>query len=126
MGAGAAAGLEAAVGQGASLGWAVGPGAARREPEAGWEDRSGCADRPRSARAPLGWLPAFAGDWSEQAGRWYSPPSAPQRCGCRVLLLIGIITEPVGCLVRVATVDRRELPSMSLCIALFHNLDRTL
>ena len=32
-----------------------------------------------------------------------------QRCGCRVRLLIGIITEPVGCLVRVATVDRRTV-----------------
>ena len=42
------------VGQGARPGAAAGPGASRLGPGAGWADRSGCADTPRSARAPWG------------------------------------------------------------------------
>lgn len=105
---GAAAGLEAAVGQGAQPEVAVGPGAARQEPEAGWADRSGCADRPRSARAPWGgsrhlqatgvnrrvggtrhrrptlWMPGTAADWHYNRTRWLPGKGSHRRSpNCR-------------------------------------------
>lgn len=51
---GAAVLVEAAGGQGARPGAAVGPRAARPGLEAGWAGHSGCADMPRSAHAPWG------------------------------------------------------------------------
>lgn len=51
---GAAAGVAAVVELGARPGAAAGPEVARPGLGAGWAGRSGCADTPRSARAPWG------------------------------------------------------------------------